>query len=55
MDPLLRALGERLRERRETRGLTLEALARRSGLSVRFLSELLAGRANVSVTRLARV
>ena len=55
MDPLLRALGERLRELRERRGLTIEVLARKSGLSVRFLSELLAGRANVSVVRLARV
>lgn len=55
MDPLLAALGERLRRLREERGLTVEALARRSRLSVRFLSELLAGRANVSVVRLARV
>ena len=55
MEPLLRALGERLRELRERRGTTLEALARKSKLSVRFLSELLAGRANVSVVRLARV
>lgn len=55
MTPLLRALGERLRHLREERGLTLEALATRSGLSVRFVSEVLAGRANISVTRLARI
>jgi XRE family aerobic/anaerobic benzoate catabolism transcriptional regulator len=55
VDPLLPALGERLRELRERRGLTLQKLARKSRLSVRFLSELLAGRANVSVVRLARV
>jgi XRE family aerobic/anaerobic benzoate catabolism transcriptional regulator len=55
MTPLLRALGERLRQLREERGLTLEAVAKRSGLSVRFVSEVLAGRANISVTRLARV
>jgi len=55
MDPLLRVLGERLRELREAHGLTVDALAARSGLSPRFVSELLAGRANISVTRLARV
>lgn len=52
---LLSSLGERLRRLREDQNLTLDVLARRSGLSVRFLSELLAGRANVSVVRLARV
>lgn len=55
MDPLVAALGERLRRLRDERKLTLETLASRSRLSVRFLSELLAGRANVSVVRLARV
>jgi len=55
VDPLLRVLGERLRQLREERGLTLDALARRSRLSVRFVSEVLAGRANISVTRLARI
>jgi XRE family transcriptional regulator, aerobic/anaerobic benzoate catabolism transcriptional regulator len=55
MNPLLRALGQRLRALREEHGLTLETLAQRSRLSVRFVSEVLAGRANISVTRLARI
>jgi XRE family transcriptional regulator, aerobic/anaerobic benzoate catabolism transcriptional regulator len=55
MDVLLRALGECIRTLRESRGLSVSALARRSGLSIRFVTELLAGRANVSVVNLARV
>src|ERR1700752_925752 len=54
MDVLLRALGECIRTLRESRGLSVSALARRSGLSIRFVTELLAGRANVSVVNLGR-
>src|SRR5689334_15005086 len=55
MDVLLRALGECIRTLRESGGLSVSALARRSDLSIRFVTELLAGRANVSVVNLARV
>lgn len=45
-------LGRRLFARRTGAGLSLRALAERSGLSERFLRELERGRANVSVERL---
>ena len=54
-DPLLGRLGAAIRARRERRGLSVTALATRSGLSSRFLTELQAGRANISVARLARL
>jgi len=53
MTPLLRRLGLRVRRARLERGLSLRALAARSGISTRFLTELEAGRANISVDRLA--
>lgn len=43
------ALGARAKAVRKDRGLTLKALSEASGLSVRFLSEVEAGRANPSV------
>jgi len=52
---LLRDLGERVRTRREERGLSREALARSSGLSVRYLAQLEAGAGNISIARLADV
>ena len=43
------ALGQRVRQLRQDAGLTLKALAEASGLSMRFLSEMEAGRANPSL------
>ncbi|MDI1434239.1 MULTISPECIES: shikimate kinase [Polyangium] len=50
--PLLRALGERVRERRRAAGLTLRDLGVASGVSERFLVLVEGGKANVSVVRL---
>jgi XRE family aerobic/anaerobic benzoate catabolism transcriptional regulator len=52
---LLGALGAVVRALRAERGLTLRQLAERSGISERFLSDLEAGKANVSILRLADV
>jgi len=51
-DPLL-ALGRTVRGLRTARGLTLKALASRSGVSVRFLVQVEAGRGNISVLKLS--
>ena len=53
MDELLVRLGAVLRTLREQRGLSVGEIAARSGLSPRFLTELQAGRANISIVRLA--
>jgi len=50
---LLLTLSRRARRLRQQRGLTLRALADRSGLSLRFLMDVEAGRGNISVRRLA--
>ncbi|MDI1450842.1 shikimate kinase [Polyangium sp. 6x1] len=50
--PLLKALGERVRERRRAAGLTLRDLGAASGVSERFLVLVEGGKANVSVVRL---
>jgi len=55
MASLLTDIGARIRTRRQARGLTIKALAERSGLSVRFLIELEKGRGNISVSRLDAV
>jgi XRE family aerobic/anaerobic benzoate catabolism transcriptional regulator len=52
---LLSTLGQRARDLRQTREMTLRALAERSGLSVRFLMDVESGRANISVRRLAHL
>jgi XRE family aerobic/anaerobic benzoate catabolism transcriptional regulator len=52
-DAILATLGRRARERRQARQLTLRALADRSGLSLRFLMDVEAGRGNISIRRLA--
>lgn len=52
---LLATLGQRARDLRQARGLTLRALAEISGLSTRFLMDVEAGRANISVRRLAHL
>jgi XRE family aerobic/anaerobic benzoate catabolism transcriptional regulator len=50
---VLTALGHHTRELRRQRRLTLRELADRSGLSLRFLLDVEAGRGNISVRRLA--
>jgi XRE family aerobic/anaerobic benzoate catabolism transcriptional regulator len=52
MEELLAQLGVRVRGLRQARGLTVKALAERSGLSARYLVELENGRGNISVGRL---
>jgi XRE family aerobic/anaerobic benzoate catabolism transcriptional regulator len=51
-DRLLSELGGRLRQRRHAAGLTLKALAERSGLSLRLLVQLEAARGNPSLRSL---
>lgn len=50
--PLLRNLGRRVRELREAAGLSSAELARRAGMSRRYATEVEAGRANPSLTKL---
>jgi XRE family aerobic/anaerobic benzoate catabolism transcriptional regulator len=52
-DDVLGILARRTRQLRQSRALTLQALAERSGLSRRFLMDVEAGRGNISVRRLA--
>ncbi len=52
---MLARLGTAIRARRERHGLSVLDLAERSGLSTRFVSEVQAGRANISIVRLARL
>jgi XRE family aerobic/anaerobic benzoate catabolism transcriptional regulator len=51
--PVLETLSQRARLLRQQQGLTLRALAGKSGLSLRFLMDVEAGRGNISVRRLA--
>jgi XRE family transcriptional regulator, aerobic/anaerobic benzoate catabolism transcriptional regulator len=51
--PVLVTLSRRARHLRQQQGLTLRGLADRSGLSLRFLMDVEAGRGNISVRRLA--
>ncbi|MBI2963573.1 MAG: helix-turn-helix domain-containing protein [Deltaproteobacteria bacterium] len=55
MSELLQRLGTAIRALRERHGLSVRALASRSALSTRFVSEVQAGRANISLVRLARL
>jgi XRE family aerobic/anaerobic benzoate catabolism transcriptional regulator len=52
---LLVELGRTVRSLRQRRNLTLRSLAQQCGLSARFLSDLEAGRANLSVVSLAAI
>jgi len=52
---LLNDVGARVRDRRKAKGLTLKQLAKAAGLSERFVGDLEAGRANISVMNLAEV
>ena len=54
-DGLLSQIGNRVRTRRTSMGWTLREIADRSGVSSRFLSDLEAGKGNISVLRLADV
>jgi XRE family aerobic/anaerobic benzoate catabolism transcriptional regulator len=54
-DPLLIALGERLRNRRALRGLTRKALAQAAGVSERHLANLEYGTGNASILVLQQV
>ena len=51
--PVLVTLSQRSRLLRQQQGLTLRNLATKSGLSLRFLMDVEAGRGNISVRRLA--
>lgn len=51
--PVLVTLSQRARLLRQQQGLTLRTLAAKSGLSLRFLMDVEAGRGNISVRRLA--
>lgn len=55
MHALLEEIGGAIRSLRMEGGLSLRALAARSGLSERYLSDLEAGRANISILRLEEV
>jgi XRE family aerobic/anaerobic benzoate catabolism transcriptional regulator len=52
MDPFLTRLGFVIRRAREERGLSISDLAARADLSSRFVTEIQAGRGNVSILRL---
>jgi XRE family aerobic/anaerobic benzoate catabolism transcriptional regulator len=54
-ETLLAQIGSRVRTRRTSMGWTLREVAERSGISSRFLSDLEAGKGNISVARLADV
>jgi len=53
MNELLQRLGAAIRELREQQGLSVSTLAERADLSSRFVTEIQAGRGNVSIVRLA--
>lgn len=53
MNALLKRLGETLRRLREEQDLSVADVASRSGLSSRFVTEIQAGRGNISIVRLA--
>ena len=52
---LLSQIGRRVKDRRTSMGWTLKDIAKRSGVSTRFLSDLEGGKGNISVMRLASV
>ena len=52
---LLQELGQRIVELRRRKGLSREVLARKAGLSSRFLAEVESGRGNISLLRLSDV
>lgn len=54
-DPLLRALGARVRQLRDAKGWTQEALAARAGLDRSYIAGIEAGLRNPSAKALARI
>lgn len=52
---VIRRVGARVRHTRAERRLTMREVAERSGVSLRFLSQLEAGKANIAISRLAAV
>jgi transcriptional regulator with XRE-family HTH domain len=54
-DPLLRALGARVRQLREGKGWTQENLADRAGLDRSYIAGIEAGLRNPSIKALARI
>jgi transcriptional regulator with XRE-family HTH domain len=54
-DPLLRALGSRVRRLREAKGWTQEGLAERSGLDRSYIAGIEAGLRNPSIKALAKI
>jgi len=54
-DPLLRALGARVRQLREGKGWTQEGLADRAGLDRSYIAGIEAGLRNPSIKALARI
>jgi XRE family transcriptional regulator, aerobic/anaerobic benzoate catabolism transcriptional regulator len=53
--PVLVTLSQRARLLRQQQGMTLRSLAGKSGLSLRFLMDVEAGRGNISIRRLAEL
>jgi transcriptional regulator with XRE-family HTH domain len=51
----LTQLGVRVREMRGTFGMSRRELARRSGMSERYVAQIEAGKGNVSIVRLLRI
>jgi XRE family aerobic/anaerobic benzoate catabolism transcriptional regulator len=51
-ETFLKELGHRVRDRRKLRGLSQEQLARLANLSMRYISQIEAGRGNLSILRL---
>ena len=51
----LTQLGDRVREMRALRGMSRRELARRAGLSERYVAQIEIGKGNVSIVRLLRI
>ena len=51
----LTQLGDRVREMRALHGMSRRELARRSGISERYVAQIEAGKGNVSIVRLLRI
>lgn len=51
----LRQMGDRVREMRALRGLSRRELARRAGMSERYVAQIEAGKGNVSIVLLLRL
>ena len=54
-DEFLIQLGDRVRDMRALRGMSRRELARRCGMSERYVAQIEAGKGNVSIVRLLRI